>query len=536
MHSIKDFKVDAKKFRVEVTNMLNDYHLRVNQLIQAKKNLSDKIKDTDTRLNCEIDKINNQYNTLMEWLKQKKNMAIDEIRRNIAFKNNKIKDKYSIILKQIEKLKEDWNSLNEFNLKINNSSYEEFFRFKNLNQKELLQVGVIVDSWISTWNIPDPYYKENLNWDLDIGKVVSFENEYTGLVNEHRIINRSVRDLKQESNKTNLGPFDGWMFNEKPIKHPSWTNISQNDKTATSTNMNSEYGALQIQDKYTPQYGPNYKFPKRNTLNQSNTQGYSVVNQCYSDNSSMNISSLPNQNNSAVVVTSPSNSKVAWISDIVSRRASAHRRDNTPERNVLKLLNTNSSSTSVSNGKTSKSKEAKNKGLQKKKMKLRNLINNNLYNTKNGKYPKFADIGINFLQGKKKKHELNTSKHQNSEYIDIQTNFSWAQNKENMNSSNVNPNSKPLNPRGKVKKSLSRIKSNYFYQHLGAEIKASASNANLRKTSTRKRRNVNSSANLKSKTKNITNNWYYTHRDREISKRGVEDSKIMAEITETRYK
>lgn len=75
-----------------------------------------------------------------------------------------------------------------------------------------------------------------------------------------------------------------------------------------------------------------------------------------------------------------------------------------------------------------------------------------------------------------------------------------------MNSSNVNPNSKPLNPRGKVKKSLSRIKSNYFYQHLGAEIKASASNANLRKTSTRKRRNVNSSANLKSKTKNITNN------------------------------
>lgn len=75
--------------------------------------------------------------------------------------------------------------------------------------------------------------------------------------------------------------------------------------------MNSEYGALQIQDKYTPQYGPNSKLPKRNTLNQSNTQGYSVVNQCYSDNSSMNISSLPNQNNSAVVVTSPSNSKVA---------------------------------------------------------------------------------------------------------------------------------------------------------------------------------------------------------------------------------
>ena len=30
-------KVDAKKFRGEVSNMLTDYHLRVNQLIQAKK-------------------------------------------------------------------------------------------------------------------------------------------------------------------------------------------------------------------------------------------------------------------------------------------------------------------------------------------------------------------------------------------------------------------------------------------------------------------------------------------------------------------
>jgi hypothetical protein len=87
----------------------------------------------------------------------------------------------------------------------------------------------------------------------------------------------------------------------------------------------------------------------------------------------------------------------------------------------------------------------------------------------------------------------------------------------------------------KPKKSLSRIKSNYFHQNVGPEIKPSASNANLRKTSTRKRRNVNSSATLKSKTKNITSTVYYTHRDKEVSKRGVNNSKILTEISENRY-
>lgn len=338
-----------------------------------------------------------------------------------------------------------------------------------------------------------------------------------------------------DDSKSNLGPFDGWIFNDKAKKHTSVSNISNNDKTVASTHMNSEYGALQIQDRYVI----NAKYPKRSQLNHSNThhQGYSLINQWYSDNSSINISGLPNANSSAIVIWSPTNNQAIDINELINRRVSAQDRDTTPDRNVLKLLNSNSSWRSISNGQNTKSKthENKNKGLRKKKMKLRNLINHNLYNHKKGKYPKLGDIGLGLFNGKRKKSHLNSSKHQNSEYIDIQNNLSGIQNKENINSSNVN-NSKSLNSQIKPKKSLSRIKSNYFHQNIGPDIKTSSSNANLRKTSTRKRRNVNSSANLKNKTKNITSSAYYTHRDKEGSKRGIDNAKMLTEIAENRYK
>jgi seryl-tRNA synthetase len=171
-HSVRDFKVEGKKFRVEVSNMLKDYHLRVNQLLQAKKNLSDKIKDTDTQLNTEIDRISVSYNQAIEALKQSKNALIDDLKKNIAYKNNKIKDKYTVILKQIDRLKEGWNSLTEFNNQIDNSSYEEFFRFRNLNHKELMQVATIVESCISSLNHHDPFFQQNNEVNVNLGSII----------------------------------------------------------------------------------------------------------------------------------------------------------------------------------------------------------------------------------------------------------------------------------------------------------------------------------------------------------------------------
>ena len=117
-HSIKEFKVDVKKMKVEVSSMLKDYHSKVNQLLNAKKSLSDKIKDTDTKLNNELERITDHYNKIVEVLRRKKAAIIEDLRKRIAYKNNKIKDKYQIILKQIEKLKEGWSSLNSFSNQI----------------------------------------------------------------------------------------------------------------------------------------------------------------------------------------------------------------------------------------------------------------------------------------------------------------------------------------------------------------------------------------------------------------------------------
>lgn len=216
-HSLKDFKVDVKKMKIEISNMLKDYHLRVNQLMQAKKNLGDKIKDTDSKLITEMEKIDKHYSKMIELLKHKKWVMMDELGKSIAYKNNKIKDKYSIILRQVDKLQEDWNSLNEFNNQVNKWSYEEFFRFRNLNQKELTQVGLIVESWIAAWNQPDPFFQENNSLDLNLGAIIYAEYEYsTKNNNDGPIMDYSVRDMSvKNDNSKNLGPFDSCLGHDK---------------------------------------------------------------------------------------------------------------------------------------------------------------------------------------------------------------------------------------------------------------------------------------------------------------------------------
>lgn len=71
-------------------------------------------------------------------------------------------------------------------------------------------------------------------------------------------------------------------------------------RTEASTNLASEYGALQKQEKFA-----RLKFPFKNlsSQNKGQNQGYSVLNPSYSDTSSMNMSGLPiNKNNSAIVI------------------------------------------------------------------------------------------------------------------------------------------------------------------------------------------------------------------------------------------
>mgnify|MGYP006280925433 CR=1 FL=1 len=84
------------------------------------------------------------------------------------------------------------------------------------------------------------------------------------------------------------------------------SNFNNNDKTAASSNLTSEYGTLQKQENF-----GKWKFPFKNLPPQNNqqNQGYSVLNPSYSDTSSMNISGLPiNKNNSAIVICPNTNS------------------------------------------------------------------------------------------------------------------------------------------------------------------------------------------------------------------------------------
>lgn len=64
-------------------------------------------------------------------------------------------------------------------------------------------------------------------------------------------------------------------------------------------------------------------------------------------------------------------------------------------------------------------------------MKLKNLMSTNA--TRNNKpkikHTKFADLGVSLLNNKRKRSYFNSSKHQNSEYIEINDKISAIQNK-----------------------------------------------------------------------------------------------------------
>lgn len=209
----------------------------------------------------------------------------------------------------------------------------------------------------------------------------------------------------------------------------------------------------------------------------------------------------------------------------------------------MKLLNSNSSWRSVSNGHKARSKnrDSKSKGLQKKRMKLKNLMSTNAIRpqVRKVKHPKFGDIGMNLWN--KKKSYINTDHNENSHMIDINNNLSYLRDNkgtlivylhlENINS-NINlTTTKSLMSQAKSKKSLSRIKSNNFSKNINTDMRTWASNYNLRKQSARKRRSGNSTAtNSKLHNKSVSKS-YYTHRATETSKR-ASNAQILADITD----
>lgn len=110
-HVIKQFKVDSKKVKVEMSAMLKNYHARVEQLTNIKQGLQDKMNESEGKLNEEINRVNSHYDSIIAALTKKKAMIIDELKQSITQKSNKVLDKYSNVLSQIEKLKEGWRSL-----------------------------------------------------------------------------------------------------------------------------------------------------------------------------------------------------------------------------------------------------------------------------------------------------------------------------------------------------------------------------------------------------------------------------------------
>ncbi len=101
-------------------------------------------------------------------------------------------------------------------------------------------------------------------------------------------------------------------------------------------------------------------FVKPPSIKNKKVKGYDLLNPCYSD--SQHVNGLPiNKNNSAIVICSNENEENDEVGQLKTCRNNLknelpQKRDNTPQRNVLKLLHSNSSCRSVSNGKKTKSK------------------------------------------------------------------------------------------------------------------------------------------------------------------------------------
>jgi hypothetical protein len=140
------FKVDMKRMKHEVLDMLKDYHNVVNQLLNVKQSVNEKIHESDSKLTIEIDKISSHFNRVIDSLNRKKIAMVDEMKSTMVYRTQQMDDKFSLVCNQIELIKDGWNSLNSFNDKIGKLSYEEFTQIKVQNEAKLHQSKVIIES------------------------------------------------------------------------------------------------------------------------------------------------------------------------------------------------------------------------------------------------------------------------------------------------------------------------------------------------------------------------------------------------------
>jgi len=115
---------------------------------------------------------------------------------------------------------------------------------------------------------------------------------------ECRIIRQSLQNLHQNSKKFDGGAFDNTAmeFDDKPKNMEGY--ISMNKNIDISTQMASEYGIVG-EDKL---HRSRYNAQNQNSQSRIQNPGYSVLNPCYSDVSSMNISGLPNNKNHSAIL------------------------------------------------------------------------------------------------------------------------------------------------------------------------------------------------------------------------------------------
>ena len=295
-HTITQFKIDTKKMKQEIKIIINEYHSKANNLLGILNNLRDEIKERNLKIWAEIEKLFATFNKNFDTLSKSKIKFIDDLKKQISSNYYKI------------------NDLN---------SYEDFIKMKTMSDKDLLQVEMTVESWFKVWNNPGPILQEVLNFWEKIGTFISDKQDKNS---KHDYAIKSWKhNLGQLSNKfsnkelltpgmssliwsslqkdhiSSQNHFDsaGMKFIGNKNDREEYTHLNWNDRTETSTHLNSEYGALQMHDSRNRR-----KFPYKNQTNQSKMQNRnsSILNHLLSENSSMNISALPWNNNSAIMI------------------------------------------------------------------------------------------------------------------------------------------------------------------------------------------------------------------------------------------
>lgn len=308
-HNVIQFKVDMKRMKHEILDMLKEYHTIVNQLLNVKQSVNEKMRESESKLVIEIEKISSHFNKAIDSLNKKKFTMIEEMKNIMAYRSQQMNDKFSLVWNQIDQIKDGWNYLNNFNDKINKLSYEEFTQVKVQNEARLNQSKSIIDSSLQIWNQREPWFQENINYNDDLGTILSPDFDQDVVNEEFRIIRQSLKNLHSQNHSRDELKFKKlWINYSGPsLNREEYNHINSNDKTSTSVHMSSEYG-IHHGEKHQRGKVLYKNLPFQGKQGKILNHDYSAINPSYSDSSSMNISSLPiNKNNSAIVIRSNDN-------------------------------------------------------------------------------------------------------------------------------------------------------------------------------------------------------------------------------------